>query len=472
MGQQCCAKRQHSARYNGLKAQTDTSTPSEHNPAPDSDLAQDIDRDSVKPLDSLQLHYTNLNPENFYFAHGNRYLVHHDTKVWYDHPKRESIALALTQSVTEFFTFSFDDLIDIICDYAYDKNNDLSLIVPMALPIATSLSSSNAARGDVINVSNSNNSNNSNNWNDDDAFRDRYDINYSPDGMIIYATLNDINRWRSKISGCFGSLNLKNKYVLLNNCKEIMNNNFDNEYCVYQFCFKTFRKKEKLTPWQDHGMTISPDLTRECFTFQIGIFLLDDHDSSHVDNDMYNHNDDEGSFRLSDCINTSSEAIGVKNIYYGWQYKLEEYETNGELCDCMHVVEYVDHGHLWKRKNYKYDTCDIGTRRKYHNYDTDLLQENEYLLFEIDMKHSRMVLAGQTFLYIKDIPPHIINFLLNENSKGKFCIGAGFEKINCELADYLGIGLVRINFDYYCKMFPTHLQYVKEKTKPMCIVKI
>ena len=175
MGQQCCGKRQHSSRYNGQKAQIATSTPSKHNPAPDSDLTQDIDRDSVKPLESLQLHYTNFNPENFYFAHGDRYLVHHDTKVWYGHTKRESITLALAQSLMEFFTFSCDELIDIICEYAYDKNNDLTLIVPMALPIATSSSSSNATHGGVTNVSNSNNSNNSN---DNDAFRDRYDINY------------------------------------------------------------------------------------------------------------------------------------------------------------------------------------------------------------------------------------------------------------------------------------------------------
>ena len=278
--------------------------------------------------------------------------------------------------------------------------------------------------------------------------------------MIIYATLNDINRWRSKNSDYFRSL--KNKYVFLNNSQEIMNNNFDNEYCVYQYCFKTFRKNEKLSPWQDSRRTVYPDhdLTTECFTFQIGIFLLDDHD---------NHIDDEQSLRLIDCINTGSKGIAVKNIYYGWKYELEKYDISDKLCDTITVVEYVGHDWVRNTKYYKYDMCDIRSRRKCFNHDTDLLHENEYLLFEIDMKHSKMILAGQTFIYIKDIPLHIINFLLDPNNKGKFCIGAGFEKINCELAEYLGIGLVRINFDYYCKMFPTHVQYVKEKTQTMFI---
>ena len=440
-----------------------------------SELAQD-----QGSVESLELLFTNFNPKNFYFPYGDRYLVHHYNKVWYDHTKRESIILALTQSRVEFFTLSVDSLIDIICDYAYDKNDYLTLIVPKMTIPQIALSSFNATR-------------NVNNHNDAFEARYAYDINYSSDDMIIYTTLNDINSKENdnmavglQYMGTVANVNVnvhrwrtnnhdydKNKYVLLNNYKDIINKNFDNEYCVYQYCFKTYRQKKKLTPWRDEGTAVHPKATRKCFSFQIGIFLLDDHrhDSGHDHNDdddksisdKYSDNDEKST---SDCTGSGSKGISVTNIYYGWEYELSEYNLSGELCDSINVVAYEDHS--WNKKSHHHK-FNARWKRKDHmlDYDIDLLQENEYLLFEIDMNHSKMVLAGQTFHFIQDIPQHIIKFLLDENNKGKFCIGAGFDQINRELCDCLGIGLVKINFDHYCKMFPTHVQYVQEKTNQL-----
>ena len=297
--------------------------------------------------------YPNFNPQNFFFPCGDK-LVHgaDDCNVWYEYTHRQDIKTALKESkMIQEYLLCIDGLIDIICDYTYDNDDYLTLIRPF-IPVQISPFFHH-------------------------KFNAQYKMTKSTDNMIQYAIVTDLDadNWERRYSEFAESM-----YIMLNNNMQVFNDDFNNQNCVYQYCFKTYCKLGKVCPQVSlvkYNIGSSIDGSEPSDTdlrFRIGIFLLNINNENNVI-DKHGYND------------SCNPKIVVSNTYFAWEWESILYASGRKAKD-VNIVEYyggsVRNNEIkHKRFNVCYGTID-GNNQSY-----DLFEKNEYLLFEIDLNEKK-----------------------------------------------------------------------------------